>query len=298
VRVLPVLLVGALGLAATLVISWRIALWAYERKASTQRVGADDRSLLRRLRLTLVRGLTPAPAFVLSAGLGLLLVLGISWGLGEFSLLPAVARVDHPILSYFAERRAEWLTPFMTEVTWIGSYQFTIGLGAAVSLWLVVAKRSWMAPLLLAGAWLGILVMQNLLKNQLVVGTVPPDTIALGPAGPFPSGGAARIMGSAAMSAFLIGSAYGKRVGRWAWTTVGLLAFFETYSRIYLARHWVIDIFGGLLLGGLWVAALAFSYRCLSPNGRAPATDGTTVIDGNGYAARGSLTSTSPLPHQ
>lgn len=209
-------------------------------------------------------------SFLLVAIVGPVASALVLWGFGELSLLDAVERIDHPILEYVAERRVAWVTDVMSSVTWIGSYEFTVGLGGAVGLWLLAVKRWWLAPVLLAAAWLEVLVVQNFLQDSWVVGSAPPDALALGPAGPYPSGGAARITVVVVLAAAFLIRAYGRRVGRWLWAGATLLVLLEVVSRIYLARHWVIDIVGGVLMGALLAGGLALAGSFLPRLGPGP----------------------------
>lgn len=213
-------------------------------------------------------------SFVVVAVVGPIASALFLWAFGELTLLGPVERIDHPILEFVAEWRVAWATDVMTAVTRIGSYEFTVGLGAVAGLWLLVVRRWWLVPVLFAAAWLEVLVVQNLLQDSWVIGTRPPDSLAIGPAGPYPSGGAARITVVAVLAAALLTRAYGSRVGRWSWAAAAGLVVLEVVSRIYLARHWVIDIVGGVLMGALLGGGLALASSFLArlgPGPRAPA---------------------------
>ncbi len=41
-----------------------------------------------------------------------------------------------------------------------------------------------------------------------------------------------------------------------AWTATALLAFAEGWSRMYLGRHWMVDVLGGWLFGALIMVVL------------------------------------------
>jgi membrane-associated phospholipid phosphatase len=66
---------------------------------------------------------------------------------------------------------------------------------------------------------------------------------------------------------------------RWrvtGWTVVGLLAFVEGYTRIFLIKHWGTDVLGGWLYGGLMLLALMAAASCFTrPRELTPSPDGT-----------------------
>ena len=55
-------------------------------------------------------------------------------------------------------------------------------------------------------------------------------------------------------------------------TVVALLAFIEGYTRIYLIKHWSMDVVGGWLFGTLLLLALIGAASCFKPRSSAAAT--------------------------
>ena len=108
--------------------------------------------------------------------------------------------------------------------------------------------------------------------KQLVPGRARAD-VAIGPAGPFLSGGAARIVGVTAMAAFLLGRVYGRSIVRWVWCLVAVCGWLEAWSRIYLGRHWVLDVLGGVLMGFLSASVLALAASFLPAPRREGSSD-------------------------
>jgi len=245
-------------------IASRSMIWAESKSPEVTGSGASGVLELSRSARARVHGPMSVLVFLALAGLGLLFVSMLMWGFGELTLLRVLTRADHPIIAYFSEHRDTWFTTLMQRITVVGNRRVTLGLALVVGLWFLAVNRYWVAPVLLVLTWLAIAQIQTALKH-LVAGTVPDASLALGPAGPFPSGGAARIVGVAAMSAWLLGRIYGGSVSRWAWSVVALLGWLEAYSRIYLGRHWVLDVLGGVLLGSLVAGVLAIAGSFLPP---------------------------------
>ena len=70
--------------------------------------------------------------------------------------------------------------------------------------------------------------------------------------GAFPSGGCARIISIYGLILFLVLRRFGKTRGKIAiaaWTLMAAACYTETYSRLYLGKHWFTDIVGGVALG-------------------------------------------------
>lgn len=257
---LPLVLLGLGGCLVAILLTWQLASRSRTRaNESGPGPSRTPRSAaLGDARTGVASFLSPWMSALIVGGFGLLVVLLITWVFGELTLLPAVVAVDRPILTYFAEHRVGWLDPLMTGATQIGSYELTIAFGVVVASWLAV-KRRWLLPsVLLASAWLAVWGIQQLLK-QLVDGSVPPASIAMGPAGPYPSGGVARVTGMVMMAALLLVRAHGYRSAPWIWSAAALLVFVEAYSRVYLGRHWAVDTVGGLLVGALCALTIEFA---------------------------------------
>jgi membrane-associated phospholipid phosphatase len=70
--------------------------------------------------------------------------------------------------------------------------------------------------------------------------------------GAFPSGGCARIISVYGLIIFLLLRRFGKtrsKTAILAWTVLAAATYTEAYSRLYLGKHWISDIVGGLVLG-------------------------------------------------
>ena len=86
--------------------------------------------------------------------------------------------------------------------------------------------------------------------------------------GTYPSGGCARLIvtyGIIVYLALLTWPSLGRRWRVAGFTAVAVLAWVEGYTRIYLIKHWGLDVVGGLLYGTLMLLALIAATSCFKP---------------------------------
>ncbi len=216
---------------------------------------------------------------------GFLVVLGIGALVGFLARTSALERINQDVLGWFVGHRAGWLNGIMSTLTGIGSaayviYPVAVIVGIGFSLWYDNPL-----PLVLSVATvLGVKALQHYLI-AIVHGPFPPHVSAIGPTGSYPSGGTARVVAMFGMAAFLfaVRRPLRRRASVALFTVVALLVFAEGFSRLYLGRHWLWDVVGGLLVGALWLGILAFGTRLLfrfdaSRRGR-PSTGRTLPVE-------------------
>ncbi|HEX8859059.1 MAG TPA: phosphatase PAP2 family protein [Actinomycetes bacterium] len=192
---------------------------------------------------------------VLVLALGMAALLLVTWGIGALTKTGPVMRLDRPVYDWFVGHRAAWLTAPVEAFTGIGSYT-AAGVISAVCGALLALRRRTVLPLVL------LLTVPLEKYLQLWAGTLihaprPPAASSIGPVGGFPSGGSARVVLVCGMAAWLLAEQRSSRRSVVAaWTATALLAFAEGWSRMYLGRHWVVDVLGGWLFGALIMVVL------------------------------------------
>lgn len=84
--------------------------------------------------------------------------------------------------------------------------------------------------------------------------------------GSFPSGGVARLISIYGLILYLVLRRLNLTRSKWAvggWTILAAATYTESYSRLYLGKHWISDIFGGLVFGAILLAVLIAATRML-----------------------------------
>lgn len=246
------------------------ARWVTRRPDRVRQFGMRqlDRPALRRWRTRHARlfgfleaRFTPGGRFGLSLTLGLLLVAGLGWVLGE--LLDQVleggglAGVDRPVLTFVVGHRSAWLTDVARVVTAVGS-PVGLAITAAVVAGMLAWRRRSLRPLLLAAAVvIGVELLETMVK--LLVGRPRPPSEFAVPG--ITAGGYAFPSGHASQSAAIYGVLAVLLVGQlrgWGskvavWTSMVLAAAAVGFSRLYLGVHWLTDVLAAWALGLGWL---------------------------------------------
>jgi undecaprenyl-diphosphatase len=188
----------------------------------------------------------------------LVFLLGLGWALGLLASDILADLLDGLVLRFVVESRTPWLTSTMAALT-------TLGTGALLLVVaLLVGSAYWYwgrttAPLvMLLSAWIGAELLFNVVK-LLVDRTRPPVAMAVHHFGglAFPSGHATTASAVWGMVAALLVLGAPSRRARIILRLAGaLLVIVVGLTRVYLGAHWASDVFGGWLLGGLWLVAV------------------------------------------
>ena len=220
-------------------------------------------------------GLVPrlAPAFgrisgcilVLAAGTGMIIALvwPVGYGARNFDAQ------DHSVYNWVFERsQTHWLHSAMRLLTQMSNNRQTqvvaaISLSVLTVVWFF--RRRGLLVLVPAVLIMTAYELEHQLQHTLKLlahrtGPVPTDL------GAFPSGGCARIISVYGLIIYLTLRVFGKTRSKTAvvaWTLLVAATFTEAFSRLYLGKHWISDIFGGLVFGAILLAVLIVATRML-----------------------------------
>jgi undecaprenyl-diphosphatase len=174
-----------------------------------------------------------------------------------------LARLDHPVLSFFLDHRQPWLTTAMRWLTDLGAAGVLIPVVVVVGGTIFWRTRDWRPGALLAGAYGGAAGLSTAVKH-LVGRPRPPVVDALSHAGgfAFPSGHATH----AAAVYVVLGAVAAAGLQRRGAKTAALIGASVVVaavgiSRLYLGVHWLTDVVAGWLIGSLWALLLLVALR-------------------------------------
>lgn len=158
--------------------------------------------------------------------------------------------------------------------THIGNHNVTtpVYFAAAIVFALLWIKRGWWIPILIFSAALGFEKFE-----QAALGKVAdrPKVPQLTDFGTYPSGGCARFLVVYGLIWFMTCVTFpqiSRRLRVVGFTVVGIGAFIEGYTRVFLIKHWLMDVIGGWLFGALLLMVLIGSAYALVRRGSADPT--------------------------
>lgn len=169
--------------------------------------------------------------------------------------------VDHSVLNFMLSQRREWLTPvavFITDVVGPDG-MWPLGLIAGAVLW-----WRWRRPLpalVIFGTLMTTRIAISLTKH--LVGTErPPHAVRLvaeqSPS--YPSGHSVTTISVLGVLAVILGHGRSRTVRIWLWVAAAVGTVAVALTRLYLGVHWLSDVTGGALLGGLIVVVAGWWY--------------------------------------
>jgi membrane-associated phospholipid phosphatase len=191
----------------------------------------------------------------------------ICWPFGRFARR-FVSDIDAPFLRWTQSHVVDtgvW-HHFNSVATNMGNrpvIKFLVPLGAVVlaALW---AKRGFWIPLIIVPL---SYVFEKFGQTALAKVADRPK-VNLPGFGDFPSGGCARLLviyGVIWYMTVLTFPAMKRWVRVGGFTVIGILAFVEGYTRVFLIKHWGLDVVGGWLYGTLMLLAFIAAASCFRP---------------------------------
>lgn len=168
--------------------------------------------------------------------------------------------VDHVVLSWLIEHRHEWLTTVAIVITTAGS-PVAMTLLAVLVAGLLWWRRSSPIPGMVVLATLAAATATSTLTKAVVGAHRPPGSVQLvvevDPS--FPSGHVTGTMALVGMIAVVVGRDRGTAARVALACVVAAATIAVALTRLYLGVHWLIDVCGGALLGGVAVTLGAAS---------------------------------------
>lgn len=260
-----VVLAGLAGVVLIAAIGTRLGRGPAEAPASWGGHVAAAGKRLARIRGTVGRRSRPVVAAGLALAGGLALAVIVTCAIGLLTKVGVVVHLDRRLGHLVDGHRVALVTRLMLTATLLGSYPVVYTIAVAGGLTVAVLSRRWSPLLALVAAVTTETLMQKFIAG-LVHSTKPAQALAVGPPGGFFSGGSARTLIVCGLLAYFLGwLGLARRQRALLWTCVALSTFIEGYSRLYLGRHWAVDIVAGWVAGALVLAAFVFSADGLRP---------------------------------
>ncbi len=212
----------------------------------------------------------------LAAGTGV--IIAICWAVG-YGARKFTAN-DHKVYNWVLPRsHTHWLHSAMSTLTKMSNNRETQVVCAVFMIVLTIwwfRHRRGIGVLIPAALILTAYEVEHQLQHTLKLlaartGPVPADL------GAYPSGGVARLICIYGLIIYLVLRRLNLTRTRWAvgaWAVLALATYTEAYSRLYLGKHWISDIVGGLIFGLLLLAVLIAATMLLDEPDPAPEVSG------------------------
>jgi membrane-associated phospholipid phosphatase len=206
----------------------------------------------------------PTALFLLGWAVALAAVLiGVGWVLSKVVHDDGIGRADSSLSRWLAGNRSDQVTD-MTRFTTMLADTVTITvlavLTVAVAAWL---WRRWREPMLVAAAVTGEVAI--FLLVTLMVDRQRPPVRHLDEAPPtssFPSGHTAAAIVLYGALAVLASERARSAAVKWLFIALAVvLPLLVAASRLYRGMHYLSDVLGGILLGGVWLAVTVRGIR-------------------------------------
>jgi membrane-associated phospholipid phosphatase len=241
-----ILLFGTIVACAAIIVA--IAVWA------SSRMGALGKRVQLRPRAAWGRVAAPIGVAVGALAAGFLVTLLLGWGLGLLTKWTQVESFHSTSAQWIAKNRVDSLDWAVSRITMIGGQPFTFGLALIAGLIFSLVHRDPL-PMLVAVVAVAGMWELKLLIAHLVDGPPPPQSLTIGEPAPYPSGGAIRLAVAGGFTAWMLTRLRPGRRALW-WGLFALALFLEMATRVYLNRHWILDVVFGAVIGLAWLAVL------------------------------------------
>jgi|GEM_PF-4246512 len=177
---------------------------------------------------------------------------------GKFTLIDRIKNVDERILNSIVDlfQSNSIIISIAETATDLGKTQYNYYMAATIAAYILIKFKN-ILPAIIVFLSMYFLVMYQKVTSNLVDGSIPTEDV-IGIAGPFFSGGVARVV----LLTGLICITVFKIKPNNAYKIAILLGLFEGLTRLALARHWPLDIIGGLFAG---LAILLLTSKLLEP---------------------------------
>lgn len=207
-----------------------------------------------------------------------LFVLALLWR------VRAIASADGSVVAEMAHQRTATMNVIMSVVTTVGDVVPIFAISAVLALLIHLQGRhrllAWTLPLLVM-VELVVQISFGKVLDDVTIAQVEPGT-PLGGFGTIPSGSVARLLSVFLVAAVLWGD-HSVRGAQRLTALGGSLVLVQAFSRLYLGRHLIADIAGGLLLGLILAICAAWLLRAVGV-GLAPLPNATRETSHEGLA--------------
>jgi membrane-associated phospholipid phosphatase len=221
-------------------------------------------------------GRVSGSVLALAAGTGV--IIAICWAVG-YGARKFTAN-DHKVYNWVLPRsHTHWLHSAMSTLTKMSNNRETQVVSAIFIVVLTVAwfrHRRGLGILVPAVLILVAYEVEHQLQHTLKLLAARTEPVPAG-LGAYPSGGVARLISVYGLILYLVLRRLNLTRSKWAvggWTVIALATYTESYSRLYLGKHWISDIVGGLIFGGLLLAVFIATAKLLDePDAAAGASE-------------------------
>lgn len=174
--------------------------------------------------------------------------------------------VDHSVLEFMLGHRHDWLTPLAVFITDVVGPDGMWPLGIIIGAVLWWRSRKPLPALVIFGALITTRIVIPLSKH--IVGTQRPPLavrLVVEESPSYPSGHSLTTISVLGVLAVILGYGRARTTRIWLWAAVAVGTVAVALTRLYLGVHWLTDVTGGVLLGGVIVLAAGRVYGRYAP---------------------------------